>query len=468
MRHTLPLRAAPLAALLLLSACAVGPRYEAPATPPAEFRKADPAAFTSAQAEAAWWRQFGDPVLDDLMDRALAGNLDLRIAEARVREARAILRDTRLDQLPRVTAAAAYRDGRTPQPGGPPLTGETFETGFDAAWEIDLFGRVRRGVEAASADAGAARAELRAAQVTVAAEVARTYLELRGAQDRLQVARRNLDTQRETLRLTRARFDVGSGDAVDVARAQGELSGTEATIPALTIQAQAAAHRLAVLVGERPGSLDAVLEPVREVAPRVQALAIGDASELLRRRPDVQAAERRLAAQTARVGVATADLFPRVRVGGFLGFLAGDFDSLGDGASRAWSVAPTITWPALDFAGARARLRAQEARGDAALAEYERSVLVALEDVENAFVGYAQQQARLRSLVDREAAARRAAELARVRYREGAVDFLTLLDAERSLLAAEDQASAARTELNTWVVAVYKALGGGWEAAPVA
>ncbi|HEY8615142.1 efflux transporter outer membrane subunit [Phenylobacterium sp.] len=452
-------------AALLLSACAVGPRYEAPRTAPAEFRKAEPAAFTSAAAEARWWRQFGDPVLDELVARALDGNLDLRIAQARVREARALLRDARLDRLPRVTAAAAYQDGRTPQPAGPPLTDETWEAGFDAAWELDLFGRVRRSAEAAAADAGAAQADLRAAQVTVAAEVARTYLEFRGAQDRLAVALRNLDTQRETLRLTRTRLEVGSGDAVDVARAQGELSATEATIPALILEATTAAHRLAALTGERPGALDGLLAGPREVAARVRPLPIGEPGELLRRRPDVQAAERRLAGQAARVGVATADLFPRVRISGFLGFLTGDLGSLGDGASRAWSVAPTVTWPALDMAGARARLRAQEARADAALAAYDQAVLIALEDVENAFAGYAQQQARLRSLTDREAAARRAAELARLRYREGAVDFLTLLDAERSLLAAEDAASAARTALNTRVVAVYKALGGGWEAA---
>jgi multidrug efflux system outer membrane protein len=464
MRLNIPAVGGSLAALLL-SACAVGPRYDAPQTPPAAFQKADADTFTTAAMEVRWWGQFGDPVLDELVTRSLSGNLDLRVAEARVREARAILRDTRLEQLPRVTAAGAYRDGRTPQPEGPPLTGDSYEAGFDASWELDLFGRVRRGLEAASADVGAARADLRAAQVAVAAEVARTYLEYRGAQDRLDVARRNLDTQRETLRLTRARYEVGSGDPVDMARAQGELSATEATLPALTVDASVAAHRLAVLVGERAGALDALLAPARDLAPRMRSLAIGDPSELLRRRPDVQAAERRLAGQSARVGVATADLFPRVRITGFLGFLSGDLGSLGGDASRAWSVAPTVSWPALDMGGARARLRAQEARADAALATYDQAVLLALEDVENAFVGYAQQRAQLSSLLDAAAAARRAAELARVRYREGAVDFLTLLDAERSALAAEDAASAARTALNTRVVAVYKALGGGWEAA---
>ncbi|OHB31256.1 MAG: RND transporter [Phenylobacterium sp. RIFCSPHIGHO2_01_FULL_69_31] len=453
----------PLAAALLLSACAVGPRYETPKTPPATFAvKSD--SFAAAPFEAAWWTAFEDPILDDLERRALAGNLDLRVAVARVREARALFRDTRLDQLPRVTASGGYADGRTPQPGGPPITDSTWQAGFDAGWEIDLFGRVRRQVEAARADVGAAEADLRDAQVLVAAEVARNYFEYLGARDRLAVARRNLETQRDTLRLTKSRFDVGLGDAVGVASAQAALSATESSIPLFTIQATQAAHRLAVLVGERPGALDAQLAPERPRRVLARALPIGDASALLRRRPDVAAAERRLAAQTARVGVATADLFPRVTVTGFVGFLSGDLSSLGGDASRMWSVAPAVSWPALDFGGAQARLRVQQARSDAALATYEQTVLLALEDVQNALVAYAQTQSRVASLAQRSAASRRAAELARVRYREGATDFLTLLDAERTLLEAEDAESAAQTTLNTQVVALYKALGGGWEA----
>jgi outer membrane protein, multidrug efflux system len=453
-----------LAAALLLSACAVGPRYEAPKTEPAAFTPAAAQpSFSSQPFEAAWWTAFEDPTLDELERRALAGNLDLRVAVARVREARALFRDARLDQFPRVTASAGYSDGRTPQPGGPPLTDSTWQAGFDAGWEIDLFGRVRHAVDAARAEVGAAEADLHDAQVLVAAEVARTYFEYLGARDRLAVARRNLATQRDTVRLTKTRFEVGLGDAVGVASAQAALANTEASIPTFTIQATQAAHRLAVLVGERPGALDALLAPERPRRVLAKALPIGDASALLRRRPDVAAAERRLAAQTARVGVATADLFPRVSVTGFVGFLSGDLSSLGGDASRMWSVAPAISWPALDLGGAQARLRAQQARGDAALAGYEQTVLLALEDVQNAIVAYAQTQERVASLARRSGASRRAAELARVRYREGAVDFLTLLDAERTLLDAEDAESAAQTALNTQVVALYKALGGGWD-----
>jgi len=452
---------------LFAVACAVGPDYRPPVTAPPSFHNADPASFTAASPEAQWWKTFGDPVLDQLMDRALAGNLDLRIAVDRVGEARALFRDQQLDLAPRVGVSAGYTESKQQSPGfsNQRQEIEAYQAGFDAGWELDLFGHVRRSVEAARADLGAANADLAGAQVTVAAEVARNYLELRGAQARLAVANRNLESQRETARLTRVRFDVGRGDPIDVASAQARLSATEAVIPQLVTAEKRASHRLAVLVGVRPGDLDDLLvatgAPVR---PRVTALAIGEAGDLLRRRPDVQAAERRLAADTARVGVATADLFPRISVTGFVGFLSGDLSSLGDGGSRAWSIAPTVTWPGLDIGGARARLRAQQSRADAGLAGYDQTVLRALEDLENALVTYRQQQAQVRSLTDQAAASRRAAELARIQYKEGGIDFLVLLDSERTQLAAEDSLSVAETGVNTAVVGIYKALGGGWKS----
>ncbi len=453
---------------LSLAACAVGPDYKAPQTAPAVFHNAEAEAFTAANPEVEWWRQFEDPTLDELVQKALASNLDVRIALARVSEARALFTDSRLDQIPRVQVAGGSVQSKQQQPAFSDrrMENETYNLGFDATWELDLFGRVRRGVEAARADVGVARAELRDAQVVVAAEVARNYFELRGAQARLDVARRNLETQRETVRITQARFDVGGADPIDIESAVARMKATEATIPGFIAAERQASYRLAVLAGERPGAFDALLEPRSpRMTPFAKALPIGEAGDLLRRRPDVQAAERRLAGQTARVGVATADLFPRVRVTGFVGFLSGDLSSLGEGASNAWSVAPTVTWPGLDMVGARARLRAQEAREEASLAAYDRTVLQALEDVENALVRYGQRQAQLRSLTDQAAASRRAAELARVRYKEGVLDFLVLLDAERTLLAAEDAVASAETGVNTDVAAVYKALGGGWPAA---
>jgi multidrug efflux system outer membrane protein len=457
------------ASALLLSACAVGPDYKTPVQAPVVLQNAPAGAFSTAAPEADWWKAFNDPVLDGLISQSLTGNLDIRIAVARVDEARALFKDARLDQVPRVTASGAYQKSDQQQPGsnGQRVESETYQAGFDAGWEIDLFGRVRRGVESARAEAGAARADLRDAQVTIAAEVARNYLELRGAQARLAVANRNLDTQRETLRLTKVRYDAGAGNPIDVASAQARLNATEAVIPALITAETRANYRLCVLVGKRPGELDATLVATStgngaEVTPLIAALPIGDASDLLRRRPDVQAAERRLAAQTAKVGVATADLFPRVRVTGFIGFLSGSASGLGNSASQAWSVAPSVSWPALDLGGAHQRLKAAQARNDANLANYDQTVLRALEDLETALVAYRQQQAQLVSLTNQAAASRRAAELARIQYKEGGIDFLVLLDAERTLLAAEDSLTVAETGVNTNVVAIYKALGGGW------
>lgn len=457
-----------IAVALSLGACAAGPDYAEPETGAADFRNAENGRFERARIEAAWWQEFGDPVLDELIERALTEDLDLRIAAARVREARALFRDHALDRFPEVTAGATYDRRKAQQPGfsDARVQTETWDAGFDAFWEIDLFGAVRRRVEAARADAEAAEAGFRAAQVSVAAEVARNYLLLRGAQRRYRVALANLETQRETVRLTEVRYEHGRGTELDVASATAELKATEAAIPPLVAAEKAALHRLAVLLGQRPAELEIPAEPDREGVAFATPLPIGDPAELLRRRPDIRAAERSLAAATARTGVVAADLFPRLSVSGFVGFVTGDASELGESASRAWSVTPVLSWAAFDLGSVRARLRAVEAQADQALAFYELAVLRALEETENAFVGFAQNQSRLAALAEQARASSRAAALARIRYREGAIDFLRLLDAERTVLEAEDAVALAETELNTSVVAIYKALGGGWEVAP--
>ncbi len=453
----------------LLAACAVGPDYQAPATMPATYINADSAVYSSEAFESQWWRQLEDSVLDDLVARGMAANTDLRLATARLREARALFRDAQLDQLPTVTAGAAHEHSKAQQPGmgNQRIESERYQFGFDAAWEIDLFGRVRRASEAARAEAEGAEAGVRDAQVSVAAEIARNYFELRGAQRRIAVAERNRSNLVETVRLMQVRYELGRSSELELAASQARLSATEAGIPPLLTSERRAAHRLAVLLGQRPGTLDAELVAA-ERAPLLKPLAIGNAEDLLRRRPDVRIAERNLAAATARIGVATADLFPRLSLGGFIGFLSGDAAQLGESASQAWSIAPSLSWAALDLGSVRARMRASEARADSALATYERTVLVALEDTENAFVGYSQQQSRLASLGRQIAASRRAADLARIQYREGLIDYLRLLDAETTLLQAEDAVADAQTGLQTGVVAIYKALGGGWGAAEVA
>ncbi|MDR3417147.1 MAG: efflux transporter outer membrane subunit [Nevskia sp.] len=450
---------------LVLSACAAGPDYRAPPTAPAAVQNSAAAGAVAQSPEGAWWQQFDDPELEALERRGLAANLDLRIAVDRVGAARALFVQNRLDYAPHVPLQAAYSHADEQQPGfgNQRYDIDSYNLGFDATWEIDLFGHVRRSVEAARADLGAEQADLRDAQVSVAAEVARNYFELRGTQKRLDVARRNLASEEQTQRLTQLRYDAGRVTELDVQQSLARLKATEAGIPPLEAAEKQSAYRLAVLLGLRPGALDAELGPA-EVPTYAKALPVGDTAELLRRRPDVRAAERRLAAATARVGVATAELFPRVNVTGFVGFLSGDvgrlFSAGAGNDARAWGVTPTVSWAAFDIGSVRARVRASKADADAAAAAYEKAVLAALEDTENSFVAYGRQQARLKSLSEQAQASRRAAELAEIQYRDGVTDFLTLLDAQRTQLEAEDAVALAETAVNVDVVAIYKALGG--------
>src|ERR1700761_7689455 len=452
-------------AAFLLTACAVGPNYKEPPVAPAVVQNAHSTEFLAQSPEALWWQEFGDTELNDLVRRALAANLDLRSAYDRVRAARAVFVERKFDYAPHVQLDGTYShfDEQQPGFGTARINAQSDSLGFDATWEIDLFGHVRRSVEAARADLGAEQANYQDAQVTVAAEVARNYFELRGAQKRLAVARENLSTEHQTLELTQLLDETGRGSELDVQRSRARLKATEATIPPLEAAEKQAGYRLAVLSGERPGALDEEVKPAA-VATYAKALPVGDTAELLRRRPDVRAAERQLAAATARVGVATADLFPRVNVTGFVGFLSGDvgrlFDTSAGNDARAWSVTPSVSWAAFDLGSVRARLRASKAQSQGAEAQYEKAVLIALEDTENSFVAYSTGQTQLKSLNEQAQASRRAAEIAETQYREGVADFLVLLDAQRTQLDAEDAVAQAETSVNVSVVAIYKALGG--------
>ncbi len=460
------LKIAALNAALALAGCAsVGPNYHEvkPAAP--QLQGLDAAQENNAQFQAAWWKQFNDPTLDALIQRAAANNLDLRIAVARLHEARALLSGAKSDRLPTIDADVNYTRSRGQQPGFSTQrsTVTTYQAGFDASWELDLFGGVRRSVEAAGADLGASEAALHGVQVSLLAEVARNYFELRGSQLRLDIAQRDIDNQRETLRLTTVRQQLGSGSEQDVASASARVNAVEAQLPLLQTQASASANRLAVLLGARPGELDIDLSPT-SFQPIDAVLPIGDAGDVLARRPDVRVAEREYAAATARIGVAKADFFPHISLGGFLGFLSGRSNDFGSPATRAWSLAPSISWAGLNVQRVRANLHASEARTDAAQANYQRTVLEAIEDVDNAVTGYNQQHLRVGKLIEQDRHSRRAAALAKVRYQEGATGFLELLDAERTQLAAEDDLAQAETAINTRAVALYKALGGGWQA----
>lgn len=455
-----------LAAVLALSACAVGPDYRAPEVAPAQIERAAAAGFDQSRFQAAWWRQFDDPTLDALVGEALAENRELRIAFARLRAARSIRDDAANDRFPTVTAGASAEYGEAQQPGfGEERSSiERYELGLDMAWELDLFGRVQRRIEASEAQSEAAEAELYQLQVSLIAELVDAYGQLRGAQLRERIARENLENQRNSHRLTEQLRDAGVGSELDVLRADARLAATEASLPQLQAQQTRATNRIATLLGQRADRLSIDLTP-RELPAIAKALPIGDPTELLRRRPDILAAERQLAAVTANVGVATADLFPRVSLSGFLGFIAGRGSQIGSSAAQAWGVAPSITWAAFDMGSVRARLRGAKADAEGALASYEQQVLLALEESENAFSDYARAQERLLALLRQSGASRAAAEQAAIRYREGTVDFLVLLDAERERLAAEDAQAQAEVEVYRGVVGLYKALGGGWQLA---
>jgi multidrug efflux system outer membrane protein len=452
--------AAALLVALVASACAVRAPYTAPATAPAALQT-DAEFFRPEPYDPRWWRQFDDPVLEQLEGLAVESNYDVKIAVARLQQARAIFRDVELDRFPTAGVGVSVDERERTIPGftDKPIRTTTYQAGFDAFWELDLFGSVRSAVRAAAAQAQAFEATLDDVRVSVAAEVAREYFELRGLQQQLAVAQRSIDNQGQTLRLTRVRSSEGFGEELDVASASARVSAIESTVPPLQVAILQHSHRLAVLTGSRPGALAVDLSP-RPYAPLAKALALGDPSLLLRRRPDVRAAERRLAAATGREGVAAADLLPRISISGFLGFLAGRGNVFGTADSRAWAVTPALSWVGLDLGSARARLRGAQAATQEAAAMYEQTVLEALEETENALIGYREQQRRLIALADQARESTRAASIARVRYREGVSDFLDLLDAERTQLQAEDSVAQAESGVFTSVVAVYKAFGG--------
>ena len=461
----------PLAAAIL-SACAVGPDYHVPETKSAEkFDGIEPTysadAASSEKTLASFWQGFGDDELDKLVDRALVSNHDLRIALARVAEVRALRRDTAFDLAPSITAGGGYTETKVSREqtiAGAPRSTQYYDAGFDAFWELDFFGRVRRGVEAASAEVGAAEAAGRDTLVIVTAEVTRSYFELRGFQQQLDVARRNVANQQSTLDLANARLDAGTGTEFDTARAQAQLSTTLGTIAPLEAAVARSIHRLSVLVGREPGALRAELTPTHDVPALPGVVPVGDPAGLLRRRPDIQVAERELASATARIGVAVADLFPRVTFTGSVGYVSADSGGLGDSGTDAHVIAPGISWGIFDFGHVQARIAASKAHEQGALAHYEQTVLRALEETENSLVTHARARDKL---VHDEAAVRAsntAASLARVRYENGASDFLQVLDAERTLLESEDRLARSRTEAATSLIAVYKALGGGWQA----
>jgi outer membrane protein, multidrug efflux system len=462
-------------AVLLAGCAAVGPDHQTPAVALDErFINAGGSGVNSAapgEDIARFWRGFNDARLDALIERALAANTDVRLAQARLQEARALQGEADAASRPGVGIDASAQRSVTPLSQQPNAsrserTGNTFDAGFIAAWEIDLFGGIRRSREAAAAQVSASEAGLHAAHTAVAAEVARNYLELRGLQERLRVTEASLVNQRESLRITEARFDAGRANQLDVAGARALVASTEAVLPALQTQLDVTAYRLATLTAQAPRAVLADLAlpqplptlPVTDLA----TLPVGTPQQWLQRRPDVRAAERRLAAATAGIGIARSELYPRVSLSGLLGFNAPRLGDLFTSDAARYSLGVGLAWTPFDFGAIRSRIAASEARAQQGLVQFEQTVALALEETEGAFSGFNRNAQRAQSL---DAAARHAdeaAQLARARFDGGVTDFQAVLLAEREALGIREQLVQARVAQAGALVAVYRAIGGGW------
>lgn len=416
---------------------------------------------------AAFWKGFHDAKLTELVERALRENHDLRIALARFDNANALLHAMKFDRLPTITAQADASESKLSSdqaaavPGGG-RNAHSYDAGAALSWELDVFGRVRNGVNVQAEETRAASDDFRAMQVAIVGEVARDYFMLRGLQERLRVARESAATQAETLRIVEAGLEAGRGTEFDSARARAQLETTSSRVPALKAQISATTHHLAVLTGQRPEALDTELSSARALGDLPPTVDPGTPGDVLLRRPDVAAAQARLAAATAQIGVARADLFPRFTLGGLLGTQAVHAESLFEHASETHLIALGIDWSFLDFGRVRARLAAAHANADGELAHYEQVVLRAIEETENAMVSYDEARQQDEQLVRAAEDSANALRLARVRYQAGAIGFFEVLDAQRRNLEAEDAAAQQRAQSFSDLVGIYQALAGGW------
>jgi NodT family efflux transporter outer membrane factor (OMF) lipoprotein len=464
-----------IVSLALLGGCTLGPRYSPP-TPPAgaeaPLTSLNPQAEIAAEPPDAWWRLYSDPLLDRYLDEAFAANDDLKAAEANLTAARAVLEASRAGTFPATTALAGAVYGRDPTTneileivGAKPQTTWLFDTIFDVSYELDLFGRVRRSIEASKADAQAAAAGRDVLRITVAAETARAYAQVCTFGEQLAVARHSLDVVSSEAEITAQRHVAGANSEFDVVRAQGLVAQVRSTIPPLEGQRRAALFQLASLLGRTPrhapGEAEGCVTP-----PRLGALIpIGDGAALLKRRPDVRLADRRLASATARVGVAIADLYPRIELSGFYGGAAANTADLTRNAGLVWGVGPQISWSFPNQIAPRARIRQAKAGATFALAEFDAMVLQALKETEQALATYSAELDRRQALAEAQDRARRAFDIAHGQFLAGAIPNLDLLTAEQTLVAADSAVAASDAALVQDQIAVFKALGGGWKAA---
>jgi len=476
--------------LLALSACASAPGYHPSSVrPPEAFQEArtpgpespgpsseGPHPLTPSPVgrgrtqdgptvSSDYWDQLGDTTLSRLVGEVSRGNLDVRSAKARVSAARSDRVRSALDLTPSTTLSAGYARQRLSSASFPGVSGvfpdqNVWNAGVDASWDLDVFGGIRHTVQARGALVGAAEQDLRDVQVTLTAELARAYFELRGAQEQLEVARQNAENQRRTFELTKQRLDAGRGSAFDTERAQAQLSSTLASIPAREAQVAAAQYRIGTLVGRSPAEVARELTQSASLPPLPEATAIGPPETVVRYRPDVASAERFAAAQGALVGAAKASYMPRLTIGASAGYAAPEFNAVGNQGTLRYVVGPVLTWPGLNLGRVKAEVDAARAREDAARAQYGRVVLAALEDMETSLARYRATRLQVERLQEASAASERAAELARMRFREGVTDFLQVLDAERTQLEAQDRLAQGRVDAATAYAALYKATGG--------
>lgn len=456
--------------LLLLSACAVGPDFKPAPVPPAASAAFTPNPVASGDATPdMWWRLYDDPVLDDLINQAFAANTDIRVATANLRRARAELNQAQGARLPSTTVSGSAVEARqtVPTANGPvPFSSEFYRLGFDASYEIDLYGRVGRSIEAARADAAAEAAARDGVLISVAAETARAYADACSAARQLDVATRSLRIQADSFDLTERRVAAGRDSPLDAARARAQLESTRATLPSFAADQRSALFRLAVLTGKPPTEADPRAQSCT-MPPQLQApIPTGDGAILLKRRPDIRQADRQLAAATARIGVATADLYPKISLGGSVSGQGTTPGAVFSNNGFGFSIGPAISWSFPNIVAARARIAQSKASTEAALASFDGIVLGALRETETSLSDYAagrDRNAALRLARDQSA---EAARIVRLRYSVGAENFLSVLDAERTLATADAQLAASDAALTTQQIAVFKALGGGWEVLP--
>ncbi|WP_368518135.1 efflux transporter outer membrane subunit [Rhizobium sp.] len=447
-----------------LSGCVVGPDYDIPFIAlPSAWGGVNQAKPSKPPELSQWWRRMNDPMLDTLVEQAVAGNLDVATSKAKIREARATYRQTAGALLPSIDGSSSGTRNRSAASGSTPVdTYNQYQAGFDASWELDLFGGNKRAVEAARYGMDAAEEDLRSTLLTLVGDVASYYVEARGYQARIALARRTAASQRETAALTRTKFEVGASSAVDVSNAAGQAASTEAEVPDLQVAYAEAVHRLSVLTGQAPSALADSLKKVRPIPRPKLPIPTGIPANILLSRPDVRMAERQYAQYTAKVGQAVANRYPSVSLAGDIATTGTKIGDLGKSSTISWSFGPSLSIPIFQGGQLKAAVEVAQAQRDQYFVAYRSSILTALEDVENAIVSLAQERVKSGKLASSTGHYREAARLARALYSSGSESFLDLLEAERSLYSAEDSLIESQVAITTDYIALNKALGGGW------